>query len=324
MSHISVFRILPIIYASIIAIAASSCSGNGSGSATFSLDTIGAVAGDTLVTSRSWDDLLADSACETPTDTAVVALTPEEQISEPTDSDKYARGIIPQMLIDNPDYARRLLASTHPYFIVVDKPSMHVVLFDRFGRKVHAYKMACGKNFGQKHQKRDCRTPEGFFEAGDTYDSTDWLYTDDDGVTSPKKGQFGPRFIRVKNPISGQIGIHGTCAPWSLGRRASHGCIRIHNDNIVELVKYVTPGMPIIVNPARRDQAINLGEDCKVGKIYIGQVSESRKPIKPIVPQPEEKPDTAKAPAPADTTAIPAAPAPADTAAIEISPELMD
>ena len=40
---------------------------------------------------------------------------------------------------------------------------------------------------------------------------------------SKKKGQFGPRFIRLKIPGTTQIGIHGTCAPWSIGHRVRHG-----------------------------------------------------------------------------------------------------
>ena len=43
------------------------------------------------------------------------------------------------------------------------------------------------ENFGTKHEKGDSRTPEGLFSVEGIYDSTDWLFTDDDGVTSKKK-----------------------------------------------------------------------------------------------------------------------------------------
>lgn len=113
--------------------------------------------------------------------------------------------------------------------------------------------MACGKNYGHKRQKADCRTPEGFFRCGGVFNSTDWLYTNDYGVTSPVRGQFGPRFIRV----CPQIGIHGTGARYSIGRRCSHGCIRIQNENIMILHKYAEKGMPIIVNPGPNDAKAN-------------------------------------------------------------------
>lgn len=202
-------------------------------------------------------------------------------------ADRYAQGILRTMARDNLPYTEKLLHNRHNYFIIVDKPSMYVVLYDRFGREKAAYRMACSKNYGTKHARRDNRTPEGFFTAEGVYNSTEWLYTDDDGNTSPVKGQFGPRFIRLQTDVSRQIGIHGTCAPWALGRRASHGCIRIHNDNILELVKYVEAGTPIIVNPSERDNRVNIEEGSPVPKVNIGKVTKVQKPA-----EPEQKPST--------------------------------
>ena len=163
--------------------------------------------------------------------------------------DEYSKGIIPSLIKQHLPYAQRLINNKHEYFIIVDKNSMMVVLYDKFGRRKLNYKMACGRNYGHKRAKADCRTPEGFFLCQGKYDSTDWLYTNDWGVTSPVRGQFGPRFIRV----CPQIGIHGTGARYSIGRRCSHGCIRIQNENILELFNYAKVGMPIIVNPGPND-----------------------------------------------------------------------
>lgn len=172
-------------------------------------------------------------------------------------SNEYSAGIIPMIADASLDYATRLINDTHKGFIVVDKSRMKVLLFDHYGRQEKSYGMACAKNFGTKHKKADSRTPEGFFSVEGVYNSEDWLFTDDDGVTSPKKGQFGPRFIRLKIPTTSQIGIHGTCAPWSIGGRSSHGCIRIKNENILELVELVEKGMPVIVVPGRKDVIVN-------------------------------------------------------------------
>lgn len=206
--------------------------------------------------------------------------------------DKYNGGIIMKIAGQDIGYANKLLANTFDYFIIVDKPSMNVILYDRYGREQKVYRMACSKKYGTKHKRRDNRTPEGFFSAEGIYNSTEWLYTDDDGKTSPKKGQFGPRFIRLKTDVTSQIGIHGTCAPWSLGHRASHGCIRIHNDAIMELVEYVTPGMPIIVNPSNRDQAVNINEGYdNITKLKLGKIKE--KYVDPeSVKEKEEKKET--------------------------------
>lgn len=171
--------------------------------------------------------------------------------------DKYEQGIIPAVAKKSLQYAENLLNNEYERFIVVDKSRMKVLLFDKYGRLERSYGMACGKNYGTKREKADSRTPEGYFSVQGIYDSTEWLYTDDNGKTSDKKGQFGPRFIRIRIPGTSQIGIHGTCAPWSIGARASHGCIRLKNENILELVEMVEPGMPVIIVPGSRDIASN-------------------------------------------------------------------
>lgn len=46
---------------------------------------------------------------------------------------------------------------------------------------------------------------------------------------------------------NGQIGIHGTNRPDLLGTRASHGCVRTHNDLISELAGRVPIGTPVVI-----------------------------------------------------------------------------
>lgn len=178
--------------------------------------------------------------------------------------EEYASGIIPIIARQHLPYAEKLLQSTFPYFIIVDKQTMTLNLYDRFGQTIRSVKMACSRRYGTKHKYRDNRTPEGFFSAYGIYDSTDWKYTDDDGYTSDAEGVYGPRFIRLSTRVSSSIGIHGTNSPWSPGHRVSHGCIRLHNTNIAWLVKYVQKGTPIIVNPSLEDDRINQEEDCDI------------------------------------------------------------
>lgn len=184
-------------------------------------------------------------------------------------ADKYQSGVIPRIMEQSLDYARRLLRSPYDHFIIVDKQTMRVYLFDKYGHEVKNYLMACSRNYGTKHKRRDNRTPEGFFSAQGIYNSKDWLYTNDDGYTSPAKGVYGPRFIRLKTPVTAQVGIHGTNSPRSPGRRVSHGCIRLTNENILDLVKYARTGMPIIVNPSDRDMKVNESEGCDVVQLKL-------------------------------------------------------
>ena len=45
----------------------------------------------------------------------------------------------------------------------------------------------------------------------------------------------------------GQYAIHGTNRPDSIGRYASYGCIRMHNQDIVDLFGRVAVGTPVVV-----------------------------------------------------------------------------
>lgn len=178
-------------------------------------------------------------------------------MAESPDSARYRQGIIPEMVDVSVEYADRLLNSNHDYFIVVDKKTMNLGVYDKYGRLEKAYQFACAKEFGAKRTWRDGRTPEGFFAVRGKYDSTEWLFTDDDGNTSEIRGQYGPRFLRVR-PM---IGIHGTMSVWSLGGRVSHGCIRLDNRAICQLYDMVDVGTPIIISPGTRDQRVNEEED---------------------------------------------------------------
>lgn len=175
--------------------------------------------------------------------------------------DYFREGILPTMAEDAPEYCREILASMGKRFIIVDKAKMKLFLYDPFGNVEKSYGIACAKNYGTKHKKGDSRTTEGIFKVKGVFNSTEWLFTDDNGYTSPKKGQYGPRFIRLSIPY---IGIHGTGSPSSIGKRCSHGCIRVTNSNIMELVEYVEEGMPVIISPGPRDMAVNKKEGYEI------------------------------------------------------------
>lgn len=46
-------------------------------------------------------------------------------------------------------------------------------------------------------------------------------------------------------PGGGIVGIHGTFAPWLLGRAVSHGCVRVSNRDILRMRALVRLGTPI-------------------------------------------------------------------------------
>lgn len=62
-----------------------------------------------------------------------------------------------------------------------------------------------------------------------------------------RKGAYGPYFFRLKVPKFNSIGIHGTCKPETIGTRDSEGCIRLYNNDLCKLRKFVYVGMSVLI-----------------------------------------------------------------------------
>ena len=59
-------------------------------------------------------------------------------------------------------------------------------------------------------------------------------------------GPFGAFWMGLSEP---HYGIHGTNDPSSIGKSVSHGCIRMYNDDVLELSKLVSVGTPVTIVP---------------------------------------------------------------------------
>lgn len=66
----------------------------------------------------------------------------------------------------------------------------------------------------------------------------DWTITE---KTENPGGPFGVRWMRLSVPWGG-YGIHGTDNPASIGTYASHGCVRMFNEDVAELYDLVPVG----------------------------------------------------------------------------------
>ena len=55
---------------------------------------------------------------------------------------------------------------------------------------------------------------------------------------------MGPRALTLSG---GEYAIHGTNKPSSIGTFASYGCIRMYNQDIVDLFDRVSVGTPVVV-----------------------------------------------------------------------------
>jgi lipoprotein-anchoring transpeptidase ErfK/SrfK len=74
-------------------------------------------------------------------------------------------------------------------------------------------------------------------------------------IPSDKGGPFGPGAVGVSafsNVLTGwaqggPIAIHGTNAPWSIGKAVSNGCIRIPNAALTKLFDQALSGTPVLI-----------------------------------------------------------------------------
>jgi len=140
-------------------------------------------------------------------------------------------------------------------FIIVDKESMTLKLFDYTGNVLNSYGISCGKKFGNKQEKGDSKTPEGIFHITEIEESSTWEHDFKDGK-GEIEGAYGPWFLRLEVPGHKGIGIHGTHKPESIGTRDTEGCIRLRNEDIAELKEKVNVGMVVIVLPSYGDLSV--------------------------------------------------------------------
>ena len=137
-------------------------------------------------------------------------------------------------------------------FIVVDKETLSLKLFDYSGSEVNSYGISCGKNPGNKDRIGDLKTPEGIFHITEIEEASTWGHDFKDGK-GKIEGAYGPWFLRLEVPGHKGIGIHGTHKPESIGTRDTEGCIRLKNEDIADLKTKVNIGMVVIVLPSMDD-----------------------------------------------------------------------
>lgn len=139
----------------------------------------------------------------------------------------------------------------HDYSVLIAKGEHKVYLLDN-DKKVETWPCAIGKGgLGQKHKSGDNMTPVGSFSIDEINDASYWTHDFGDGKGEIKNA-YGPWFLSLdtKSVSHGKwdgIGIHGTHDPASVGSNASEGCIRLNNENLLKLKKYIKVGTKVTI-----------------------------------------------------------------------------
>jgi len=138
-------------------------------------------------------------------------------------------------------------------FIIISKQDMTLYHYNYKGELLQKSPVATGKNYGNKVKIGDLKTPEGVFQITEVVDASDWTHDFKDDTLGKISGAYGPYFIRLNVPNQKGIGIHGTHDENSLGTRASEGCIRLPNKELVKLVNHLKSASVVVITPAQND-----------------------------------------------------------------------
>ena len=141
-------------------------------------------------------------------------------------------------------------------FLLISKPDYRLYVCEVVDgdtlKRVH-FPVCVGKAKGQKQKKGDMKTPEctaeNPFTITEIVDASNWHHDFGDGRGSILS--YGHWFMRLKTPGHSGIGIHGsTNNESSVPGRGSEGCIRLRDDDLIQLKeKYAFVGMRVVILP---------------------------------------------------------------------------
>ena len=156
---------------------------------------------------------------------------------------RITRVIEPRLLAVKPKLTADKLRKNVSTVITIDRRNFKLRLFKHL-KVVKTYKVAVGLP--------DYPTPTGRFAIQSKQVNPVWSVPN-----SPWAGELAGTTVTggsAANPlkarwlgVSGSVGIHGTGQDYSIGTRASHGCIRMHVGDVIALYKRVPLGTPVLI-----------------------------------------------------------------------------
>lgn len=136
---------------------------------------------------------------------------------------------------------QRLKINTSEFSILVDK-SENVLILKKDGEPFKEYVVATG---------RGERTPEGEFKIVNKMIRPAWTKPGV-GVILPDSDEYelGERWMGFDEP---GYGIHGTNDESTIGQHVTEGCVRMYNDDVVELYDIVPHGTRVVIVDRREN-----------------------------------------------------------------------
>ena len=128
-----------------------------------------------------------------------------------------------------------------------------ILTVDRDGLKLRLFKgLQHRKTYGIAIGMAGFDTPSGLFRIHTRQVNPPWHAPNQPwagsyaGTTIPGGAPNNPLKARWLG-VNGAVGIHGTAEEWSIGTRASHGCIRMRVADVIDLYPRVPLGTPVLI-----------------------------------------------------------------------------
>ena len=135
------------------------------------------------------------------------------------------------------------LARAYPTVITIDRNNFKLRLFKR---------LKFSKSYGVAVGQPAYPTPTGRFSITNKQVNPAWTAPNSPwagelaGTTTPGGSAANPLRARWMGIVNG-VGIHGTSQEYSIGSRASHGCIRMRVADVIDLYPRVPVGTPVLI-----------------------------------------------------------------------------
>jgi lipoprotein-anchoring transpeptidase ErfK/SrfK len=148
-----------------------------------------------------------------------------------------------RLVDDRPAVGMRELRRKYNTVLTVDRANHKLRLFKRLKWR---------KTYGIAIGAAGFDTPSGQFTIQSRQVNPAWHVPDSDwagslrGQTIPGGAPNNPLKARWLG-VNGSVGIHGTAEEWSIGSRASHGCIRMRVADVIDLYPRVPHGTPVLI-----------------------------------------------------------------------------
>ena len=149
----------------------------------------------------------------------------------------------PGRTVSKPTVTEAEVAGRYPTVVTIDRGNFRLRLFKRL-KLSKTYAIAVGM--------AGVSTPAGRYAIQNKAVNPAWNVPNSDWAGS-LRGQVIPGGA-PNNPLKARwlgiyngVGIHGTAESWSIGTRASHGCIRMRVGDVVALYDQVPVGTPVLI-----------------------------------------------------------------------------